>query len=76
VHKVERRSTLEVFEGFRKECEQEFSKRLKVVGKFRRIFNLRGVEGRQEAKYFESLKESIVTRDRRRTSSAERRYLV
>ena len=44
--------------------------------KFRRIFNLREVEGRHEAKYFESLKESIVTRDRRRTSSAERRYLV
>jgi hypothetical protein len=41
---------------YRKECEQEFSERLKVVGKLRRILTFEGVEGRQEAKYLENLK--------------------
>ena len=36
MHKVEENSTLQVFGGFRKECVQESSLRLKVVGKLRK----------------------------------------
>jgi hypothetical protein len=59
-----------------KECEQGFSERLEVRERSEGIRPFEGIEGRQEAKYLGSLKESIVTRDRRRTSSAERDTLV
>jgi hypothetical protein len=45
-----------------KECVQGFSERLEVVRKSRRIWTFKGVEGRQEAKHLESLKEGIVKR--------------
>jgi len=45
-------------------------------GKHIRIYTFEGAKGRQKAKYLEVLKESVVTRNRRRTSSAERDTLV
>jgi len=59
-----------------KKCEQEFAERLEVVRKFRRILTFEGVEGRQEAKYLEGLKEGVATSDHRRTSSVERDTLL
>jgi hypothetical protein len=53
-----------------------FSKRLEVMRKFKRIGTFGGFEGRQEAKYLESLKEGVVTRDHRRTGSQEKRQTV
>jgi hypothetical protein len=45
---------------FHKECEQELSERLEVVGRLKRILTFEGVEGRQEAKCLEELKEGVV----------------
>jgi hypothetical protein len=74
VHRVEGFNTWKCLKVCRKECEQGFSERLEVVRKLRRIWTFEGVEGRQEAKYLESLKEGVVTR--RRTSSGERHFGV
>jgi hypothetical protein len=59
-----------------KEWEQGFSERLEVRESLEGIRPFEGIEGRQEAKYLGSLKESIVTRDYRRTSFVERDTLV
>ena len=45
MHKVEERLTLQVFEGFRKECMQGSSLRLKVVKELRRNKAFETIEG-------------------------------
>jgi hypothetical protein len=54
---------------------QEFSEGSKLE-KAQKELDLRRSRRKAEAKHLEESKEGVVTRDRRRTSSAERRHLV
>jgi hypothetical protein len=53
-------STWKCLKVCRKECEQEFSERLEVMGNIKRILTFKGAEERREVKYLETLKEGVV----------------